>query len=229
MLISNSKCPGQEYLGHCAEAIRAFLGDIKDVTFIPFAAARNDWGMYAMKVAETLAMIGIKSRGINEVNPAHQDRIIAESEAIFVGGGNTFRLLKNLCDRRLMGMIRDRVDTGIPYLGASAGANIAGPTIMTTNDMPIIYPPSFNALALVPFQINPHFIERDPNSAPGAETREERIAEYHQENDTHVIGLREGSWIIVKQGVVTFHGPSAKYFGGGMSLPKEWSHPLGLW
>src|SRR5688500_11928941 len=143
-------------------------------------------------------------------------RAIAETEAIFVGGGNTFRLLKTLYDQSLLDPIRERVASGMPFIGSSAGSNVAGPTIKTTNDMPIVQPPSFEALGLVPFQINPHYLDPDPDSTHMGETREKRIMQFHEENATPVVGLREGAMLRVEQSAVALKGSSgARVFHRG--------------
>ena len=139
-----------------------------------------------------------------------------DTDAVFLGGGNTFRLLKCLYDYNLIEQIRSRVLDGIPYIGSSAGSNVAGPTIKTTKDMPIVYPPSFDALGLVPFQISPHFQDPDPNSTHMGETQEERILQFLEENDTTVAGLREGAMVRVENGATTLKGSSgARIFRKG--------------
>jgi dipeptidase E len=146
---------------------------------------------------------------------------IANAEAIFIGGGNTFRLLKQLYDLDLLSALRQRVDAGTPYIGSSAGSNVAGPTIRTTNDMPIVEPPSFVALGLVPFQINPHYLDADPQSTHMGETREERILQFLEENETPVIGLREGAWLRLEEGICRLDGATgARWFCRGKA-PRE--------
>jgi len=224
MLISNSFSHGKGYLEHCAEAIKTFLEDVTTITFIPYAL--HDWDEYGKIAREGFSRFGINVRSVG----MHASRqAIENAEAIFVGGGNTFRLLRELYQKDLIGLIRKRVDDGMPYLGASAGANVACPTIMTTNDMPIVFPPSFNALDIFPYQINPHFVDADPASKHMGETREKRIAEFLEENETMVIGIREGSYIVVEAGVAKFFGSAGArlFMKGGAST--EWTGLLGLW
>jgi dipeptidase E len=205
LLISSSNVHGYGYLDHPAPAMRAFLGDARRVGFVPFAA--HDHDAYTTKVRERFSRMDLDIVGIDELDRA---------DAIFVGGGNTFRLLKTLYDRDLLNTIRDRVRAGLPYLGTSAGTVIAAPTMQTTNDMPIVEPPSFAALDLIDFQINPHYLDPDPQSTHRGETREERIREYLEENAGPVLGLREGSMLQVENGVTTLLGEkTARLFRRG--------------
>lgn len=195
LLISSSKVHPYGFLDHSEPEIRAFLGAGKRVAFVPFAA--HDHAGYVATVRERLGKMDLEVISIDDLDHA---------DAIFVGGGNTFRLLKTLYDRNLLDVIRERARAGLAYLGSSAGTVIAGPTIQTTNDMPIVYPPSFAALGLVPFQINPHYLDVDQRSTHKGETREERIREFLEENETSVVGLREGSAIRVEGDAVTLVG-----------------------
>jgi dipeptidase E len=205
LLISSSNVHGYGYLDHPAPAMRAFLGDARRVAFVPFAA--HDHDAYTAKVRERLARMELDVISIDDLNRA---------DAIFIGGGNTFRLLKALFDRDLLLTIRERVRAGLPYLGASAGTVIAAPTMQTTNDMPVVEPPSFAALGLIDFQINPHYLDPDPQSTHRGETREERIREYLEENEGPVLGLREGSMLQVENGVTTLLGEkTARLFRRG--------------
>ena len=173
--------------------VQAFLGTVRRLAFVPFALFDREG--YAAKAAARFEREGI---AVTAVTPDLAGREVLEAaEAVFVGGGNTFRLLDTLQKTALLHVLRDRAASGMPYLGASAGTNIAAPTIRTTNDMPIVDPVSFDALGLVRFQINPHFIDADPASRHMGETREERLREYLEENETPVLGLREGAWIRV--------------------------------
>jgi dipeptidase E len=158
---------------------------------VPFAL--HDRDAYAAKVRARFEKEGIEVRGLRP--DASESATVDAAEAVFVGGGNTFRLLDTLQRTGLLESIRRQARAGAPYLGASAGTNIAGPTIKTTNDMPIVQPQSFDALGLVPFQINPHFIDADPSSRHMGETREDRLREFLEDNDAVVVGLREGAWL----------------------------------
>jgi dipeptidase E len=190
LLFSNSTNHGEGYLDHAVDEIRDFLGPVRRLLFVPFAL--HDRAGYAAKFASRLAPLGIEAEALRGESGFDQ---VGRAEAVFVGGGNTFRLLKTLHEAGLMGPLRERVLAGMPYLGASAGINLACPTIRTTNDMPIVEPPTLDALALVPFQINPHYLDPDAGSTHMGETREERIREFLEENDRTVVGLREGAWI----------------------------------
>lgn len=194
LLISNSTNYGQGYLDHVLSEIDGFLGPVRRLVFVPFAL--RDCEGYGSKVRARLAAIGIEVKTLTADEAGR--RFANEADAIFTGGGNTFRLLKTLQDSGLLSILRQRAFAGVPYLGSSAGTNIAAPTIRTTNDMPIVQPASFEALGLVPFQINPHYLDADPSSTHMGETREQRIKEFHEENATPVVGLREGAWIRVE-------------------------------
>jgi dipeptidase E len=195
LLISSSSVHGYGYLDQPEPFIRDFLGDRRTVAFVPFAA--HDHGAYTAKVRERLGRMGY------EIVPVDA---LATAQAIFVGGGNTFRLLKTLYDLELLDAVRSRVAAGVPYVGSSAGSMLTSPTIRTTNDMPIVQPPSFDALGFVPFQLNCHYLDPDPTSTHKGETREERLREFHEENATPVVGLREGTCLRVEGGAATLVG-----------------------
>jgi len=200
-------------MDHAESEIRDHMAGAK-ILFIPYALLDHEG--YAAKASDRLSKMGLQCESIHRhKNPKEA---VQEAEAIFIGGGNTFRLLKMLYHHDLVAAIRERVDAGAKYMGSSAGTNVACPTIRTTNDMPIVTPPSLDAIGLVPFQINPHYIDPDPNSKHMGETREERIREYHEENDLPVIGLREGTMIRVENGAYIFKGhTTARIFRKGMS------------
>ncbi|HEU4828912.1 MAG TPA: dipeptidase PepE [Gemmatimonadales bacterium] len=191
LLLSNSTNPGQPYLAWPLGHIRDFLGTGARIFFVPYAGVRMPHDAYTASVREALSSLDATIVGAHETaDPAAE---LERADAIAVGGGNTFQLLARLYAEGLLDPIRKRVRAGVPYLGWSAGSNVACPTIRTTNDMPIIEPPSFAALGLVSFQINPHYTEaRLPDH--GGETRPERIAEYLELNrKERVVGLREGT------------------------------------
>ncbi len=194
LLLSNSTNHGRGYLDHAMEAVRAFLGPIRRVLFVPFAL--HDVRGYSEKARARFAREGIEVTPLPEGHASLD--VLASADAVFVGGGNTFRLLARLERAGLVEPLRRRALEGLPYLGASAGTNIAAPTIKTTNDMPIVQPARFDALGLVPFQINPHYVDPDPTSRHMGETREERLREYLEENEPPVVGLREGAWLRVE-------------------------------
>ncbi len=194
LLISNSTQHGTGYLDHCMAEILDLLGDVRRVAFVPFALSDREG--YADVVAERFRREGIEVARVT-ADEAGQ-RTVEDAEAVFTGGGNTFRLLDVLQRTGLLDIVSRRARAGMPYFGASAGSNIAAPTIRTTNDMPIVEPASFRSLDLVPFQINPHYLDPEPGSTHMGETREQRLQEYLEENDTPVVGLREGGWIRVE-------------------------------
>src|SRR5215813_12989385 len=201
LLISNSTQYGRGYLDHVEAELRDFLSGARRVLFAPFALF--DRAAYVAKARARFEAMGYQLSAID--GPAALDT----ADAIFVGGGNTFRLLKALQDLNLVPAIKRKVREGIPYVGSSAGSNVAGPTIKTTKDMPIVEPSSFEALGLVPFQISPHYLDPDPSSKHMGETQEERILQYLEENDAPVLGLREGTMLHVEQGSIVLKGITA--------------------
>lgn len=193
LLLSNSTAQGMGFLEHAAEAIRAVLGDRGSLLFVPFAASDPD--AYASVMRHALARVGIEVTSLHQASDL--TAAVAHAEAVFVGGGNSFRLLRALARLGVLEALRQAAEAGAPYLGASAGANLACPTIRTTNDMPIVEPGSLAALGLIPFQLNPHYLDPDPRSPHQGETRPKRIEEFLEENDVPVLGLREGAWLEV--------------------------------
>ena len=213
LLISNSTLYGSGYLDHAAAEICDFLGGAKSVIFIPYALYDRD--AYTSLAQKRFEKMGFDLKSIHKATDPIQ--AASDAEAVFIGGGNTFRLLKALYDFDLIEQIRLRVAQGMPYVGSSAGSNVAGPTIKTTKDMPIVQPPSFDALGLVTFQISPHYLDPDPKSTHMGETQEERILQFLEENDTTVAGLREGAMVRVENGSTTLKGSSgARIFRKGM-------------
>ena len=214
LLISNSTLHGSGYLDHAESEIREFLGEVKRVLFVPFALYDRD--AYAATARDRFQKMGYELTSIHTAADARQ--AVNDAETIFIGGGNTFRLLKALYDFDLLDAIRGRVAGGMPYVGSSAGSNVAGPTIKTTKDMPIVQPPSFTALGLVPFQISPHYQDPDPNSTHMGETQEERILQFLEENETPVAGLREGAMVRVEGDSMILKGLSgARIFRKGFA------------
>jgi dipeptidase E len=212
LLISSSTVYGRGYLDHVERQITSFLGDIEKVLFFPFAL--YDWDAYAAKAKARFAALGYALESAHATSDAR--KAIEQTDAIFIGGGNTFRLLKALQDFELLEPIRRRVKTGTPYIGSSAGANVAGPTIKTTKDMPIVEPHSFNSLGLISFQISPHYQDPDLTSKHMGETQEERILQFLEENETPVVGIREGAWLLIESGSVMLKGEAgARIFRRG--------------
>ena len=190
LLISNSTNAGEEYLQYPIERIAQHLKGVTEVVFVPYAAVTFSYAAYEAKVQARFNQIGIKVRSIHRAaNPRH---MIRNAQAICVGGGNTFALTKKMQEQGLMQAIRRKIADGTPYVGWSAGSNVCCPTICTTNDMPIVQPESFKAIGAVKFQINPHYLDANPEGHAG-ETREQRIMEYIEANPRRwVVGLREG-------------------------------------
>lgn len=203
LLISNSTLYGRSYLDHAESEIRSLLGSRRRILFVPFALL--DRRAYAAKAEERFRAMGFQLSSVHDVS--NMERAVETAEAIFVGGGNTFRLLKGLYDHGLIEPIRRSVAAGAPYVGSSAGAIVAGPSLRTTKDMPVVQPPSFDALGLVEFQISPHYLDPDPASTHMGETQEQRILQFLEENDAPVIGLREGSMLRVEEIAVVLKGP----------------------
>ena len=217
LLISNSTLHGSSYLDHAENEIRDFLKDAKSLLFVPYALFDRD--EYAAMAAERFQRMGYELLSVHAA--ADPIRAVNNTDAIFIGGGNTFRLLKTLYETQLLEPIRQRVANGLPYIGSSAGSNVAGPTIKTTNDMPIVQPPSFDSLDLVPFQISPHYLDPDPNSTHMGETQEDRIVEFLEENDTPVAGLREGAMARIENGVTTLKGVNGARIFRSNEAPVE--------
>lgn len=205
LLISNSTLHGSGYLDHCADEIKKFLGNKKTILFVPYA---RPGGMthdeYTDAAKERFEQLGITLTGVHKYSDPKE--AVKNAEAVFIGGGNTFVLLSQIYKSDIIDEIQKKVADGMPYIGTSAGSNVACKSIKTTNDMPIMNPPSFDALNLVPFNINPHYLDPDPDSTHKGETRETRIKEFHFYNNEYVIGLREGAMLHIADKKVTLKG-----------------------
>ncbi len=217
LLISNSTQHGRGYLDHAEAEVRALLAAGQRVLFVPYALYDRD--TYAETARARFEKMGYTLESIHRA--ADPQKAVQHAEALFIGGGNTFRLLKALHDYGLLDLIRGRAEGGMPYIGSSAGTVVTCPTIKTTNDMPIVEPPSLAALGLLRFQINAHYIDPDPSSTHMGETREVRLREFLEENSTPVVGIREGSMLWVENGTVMLKGTTgAKIFRRG-ETPRE--------
>ena len=204
LLISNSTNAGEEYLKYPVENIGRHLQGVCEIVFVPYAAVTFSYDEYERKVQKRFDEIGIRVRSIHRA--ADPRKAIREAEAICVGGGNTFALAKKMQEQGLMTAILRKIKEGTPYVGWSAGSNVCCPTICTTNDMPIVEPQSFKAIGAVRFQINPHYLDANPEGHAG-ETREQRILEYIEANPRrYVVGLREGCMLRLENGSLELIG-----------------------
>jgi dipeptidase E len=212
ILASTSTIYGASYLEYLLPDLAIHFKNCKSILFLPYARPGGiSHNEYTQFVRLAFAKINIEIKGIHEFdNPIVA---IEKAEGIFTGGGNTFLLVTQLYENNIMSVLENTLKNGTPYLGTSAGCNICGLTMQTTNDMPIIYPPSFKTLGLVPFNLNPHYLDAQLQSKHMGETRETRIAEFHQFNSQPVLGLRERSWLEVKGNSITLRGAlSARLF-----------------
>lgn len=220
IIASTSTVHGTDFLEYLIPTLKTFFKEVKTLTFIPYARPSGiSYNAYTLKTKKIFKKLSIEVKGIHEFeNPV---QAIFEAEAIFTGGGNTFELVNQLYKNNLLSVLKEVVNNGTPYLGTSAGSNICGVSMMNTNDMPIVYPPSFSTLGLIPFNINAHYLDPDPDSTHMGETRETRIKEFHVYQHTPVLGLREGSWLEVLNDSITLKGSlSARWFEKD-KLPKE--------
>jgi dipeptidase E len=215
LLLSNSSVFGRGYLEHALDAIGEFLGSRKTVHFAPYALADHD--EYTGRAGAAFSRFGATVVGLHSV--ADPKAELQNAEVLFVGGGNSFRLLKALHHHGIVDVVHRRVsEGGLSYMGSSAGTNMACPSVRTTNDMPIVQPASFEAFDLIPFQINPHYIDPDPASTHMGETREKRIHQFHEENDVAVLGMREGAWLRRTGDTLTLLGTTgARLFRQGLA------------
>lgn len=205
IIASTSTLHGGSYLEYLLPELSSHFGSCSQILFIPYARPSGiSHDEYTEKVAQAFASIGIKVKGIHEFDDPQN--AIREAQGIFTGGGNTFVLVSQLYKNNVMQLLSDTIKNGTPYLGTSAGSNICGLSMQTTNDMPIMYPPSFQTLGIIPFNLNPHYLDPIPDSTHMGETRETRIKEFHAYNSLPVLGLREGSWLEVKGATVKLKG-----------------------
>lgn len=205
IIASTSTLHEGSYLEYLLPTLQSHFKNCKNLLFIPYARPSGiSHDDYTQKVSEAFAKINITVKGIHEFEDAQE--AIKNAEGIFTGGGNTFLLVTQLYRHNIMQLLAETVKNGTPYLGTSAGSNICGLSMQTTNDMPIIYPPSFQTLGLIPFNLNPHYLDPDLQSKHMGETRETRIKEFHAFNSIPVLGLREGSWLEVKGEKITLKG-----------------------
>jgi len=220
IVASTSTLFGGSYLSYLKEELKELYRGVEEIVFVPYARPSGiSWDDYTKIASNFFKSLGISVKGIHEFEDFEQG--IHSARGIFVGGGNTFVLVKKLQETGLMTLIANRVEQGTPYLGTSAGSNICGPSMKTTNDMPIVMPPSFDCMNLIPFGINAHFLDADPDSKHKGETRDTRIKEYHIYNKDIIIGLREGSWLAVYGNKIQLKGDlSAKVFKPG-EMPFE--------
>jgi dipeptidase E len=201
LLISTS---GRPYLAHCRGEILDFLGPARRLAFVTAASLGDEEAYWEAARAALAPEVAVEHlRWDRDPFPA-----LARAGAVFVGGGNTYVLLRRLRQSGLVEPLRERIRAGLPYLGASAGANVAGPNVLTTNDWNVVGLTAFEALGLVPFNVNPHYLETDPAMAPGSETRDMRIAEYHVVRDNPVVGIEEGAMVRVEAGTSVVRGTS---------------------
>jgi dipeptidase E len=220
IIASTSTIHGGNYLEYLLPRLAILFNHCEEILFIPYARpggiTHDD---YTATVRFSFAKINKKVRGLHEYkNPTEA---IQKAQGIFTGGGNTFLLVTQLYQNNVMEILATVIENGTPYLGSSAGSNITGLTMQTTNDMPIVYPPSFKTLGLIPFNLNPHYLDADLQSKHMGETRETRIKEFHAYNDIPVLGLREGSWLEVYDSKIILKGDlSARLFGQNQH-PKE--------
>lgn len=224
LLASTSRLYGQGYLEYLVEELKNFFNGARQIVFVPYARPGGiSWDEYTEIARKGFEPLNIEVLGIHKLKNLSVE--LAKADGIFIGGGNTFVLLKTLYDTGHFQAVASAVRSGVPYMGSSAGSNVAGLTIGTTNDMPIVYPPTFQAFGFVDFNINPHYLDPVPNSTHMGETREQRISEFHHFNTQPVIGLREGSWLRLEGNKVELRGSlTARVFRKGQP-PIE--HPPG--
>ncbi|MBG6186269.1 dipeptidase PepE [Flavobacterium sp. CAN_S2] len=220
LIASTSTLANENYLEYLLPELTTHFQDCDTILFIPYARPGGiSHQEYTAMVGLAFAKINKKVIGIHQFEDAAE--AIKNAEGIFTGGGNTFVLVSQLYKNNVMKILSEVVKNGTPYLGTSAGSNICGLSIQTTNDMPIVYPPSFKTLGLIPFNLNPHYLDPDTSSKHMGETRETRIKEYHAFNTVPVLGLREGSWLDVKGDTITLKGHLTARLFRQNQIPEE--------
>ncbi|CAL2103262.1 Peptidase E [Tenacibaculum sp. 190130A14a] len=206
IVASTSTVHGSAYLEYILPTLAEFFNGVKSIVFIPYARPGGiTYDEYTSIANKAFSKIDIKVKGVHEYENAKE--AIREAEGIFTGGGNTFELINQVYKNDIFSDLKEVVENGTPYFGTSAGSNLCGVTMMNTNDMPIVYPPSFKTLEFIPFNINAHYLDPNPDSTHMGETRETRIKEYHVFNSISVLGLREGSWLEVTGDSIILRGP----------------------
>lgn len=230
LIVSTSTIHGSGYLEYILPEVANFFEGAKNIVFIPYARPSGiSHDEYTALAAAQFAKVGLNLQGLHSFDdPA---AALRNADGIFTGGGNTFVLLKKLYELGVVPVLQEVLRGGKPYMGTSAGSNITGLTVGTSNDMPIVYPPSFVALGVLPFNINPHYLDPDPTSTHKGETRETRIKEFHFFNKQRVVGLREGSWLRQHGSALELKGPlTARIFEAGKAPyeqpPGDVSHFL---
>lgn len=215
IIASTSTLHGENYLAYLQASLKKHFAGVDEILFIPFARpggiSHDEYTAIAQK-----GLAGVCERVVGLHEKENPKQALANAQAIFTGGGNTFLLVKQLHEQGLMEALEKAIHKGTPYLGTSAGSNICGQNMKTTNDMPIVYPPSFDTLGILPFNINAHYLDPDPDSTHNGETRETRLKEYQTLNKLSVVGLREGSWLVVSSSDIILKGPhQARIFEPG--------------
>ena len=211
LVASTSTIYGSGYLEYLFPILTEHFSGIKEICFIPYARPSGlSHDAYTAIAQKAFSQLGKKVIGLHQYNDPK--KVITQTDAIFTGGGNTFVLVNELYKQEIMPVLREVLYTGVPYLGTSAGSNICGLTMQTSNDMPIQYPPSFKTLGLLPFNINPHYLDPKKGDKHMGETRETRIKEFHNYNNIPVVGLREGSWLEVNSSIILRGSLQARIF-----------------
>ena len=220
IIASSSTIYKSGFLEYLLPELKSFFNNVKELLFIPYARPSGiSYDDYTLKVKKVFEDLHITVKGIHEFEDAKE--AVKNAQAIFTGGGNTFELVNQLYQNSILEILQEVIESGTPYLGTSAGSNICGVSMMNTNDMPVVYPPSFKTLHCIPFNINAHYIDADENSTHMGETRETRIKEFHIYNKIPVLGLREGSWLAVTGATITLKGNLSAILFEQHKKPKE--------